>query len=454
VRGVSFGARQALASELTPGRRLLLRPEPQNPHDPGAVAVLTPAGRKLGYVPREVASRALPAGRTETWAAVRSAGRASAGGQFGVAVATTPLLQPLTAEPPPPCAAVARLTRPGGLAAAVAESTCESTRAAWEAAWAAARRDTVGSCGVCGAAEPGSAAAALAGDTGRPDGGGQAAVVPSRWSADDAGAAGVDAGPARPASPLLPSVRDAAMATAGRAPAEAAPGAVPGVDPAAGTAPGLRDAVLRSALIPDALWTYAPRWPIGAGPADPGATPVHTVRLAGLRPLCSACAGARAALSVAAPDDVGSWTTTPHARHLGLIGLLSQGEAAAYGRGRGRCWGWGPTFDGGVEGSDDDGASADPLWPAAGPDAAWRVELAPPLDAASGATAEGLGVPAEHRFEAFPGVPGLGVAVANVDAAVARSRDSSPPPPPRKPTPPTPTFDRDTPPLPGGLSEF
>jgi hypothetical protein len=46
----------ALASEdAAPGRPLALRPEPDNPHDEHAVAVLLASGAPLGYVPRELA---------------------------------------------------------------------------------------------------------------------------------------------------------------------------------------------------------------------------------------------------------------------------------------------------------------------------------------------------------------------------------------------------------------
>jgi hypothetical protein len=38
-----------------PGRALVLRAEPDNEHDPNAVAVLTEDGSSLGYVPRELA---------------------------------------------------------------------------------------------------------------------------------------------------------------------------------------------------------------------------------------------------------------------------------------------------------------------------------------------------------------------------------------------------------------
>jgi HIRAN domain len=49
---------EALASDgAAPGRPLTLVAEPDNPHDPNAVAVLTSAGLALGYVPRELAPR-------------------------------------------------------------------------------------------------------------------------------------------------------------------------------------------------------------------------------------------------------------------------------------------------------------------------------------------------------------------------------------------------------------
>jgi hypothetical protein len=48
---------QALDSDaLAPGRPLVLRRDPGNPHDPSAVALDTPAGDQAGWVPREVAA--------------------------------------------------------------------------------------------------------------------------------------------------------------------------------------------------------------------------------------------------------------------------------------------------------------------------------------------------------------------------------------------------------------
>ena len=52
VAGARFHE-QALQSEgAAPGRRLVLRPEPENEHDPNAIAVDTEDGAHLGLVPR------------------------------------------------------------------------------------------------------------------------------------------------------------------------------------------------------------------------------------------------------------------------------------------------------------------------------------------------------------------------------------------------------------------
>jgi len=57
---------QALTSDAAaPGKPLTLRAEPDNPHDPDAVAVLTAAGEPVGYVPRELNTLL-----DETWHAV------------------------------------------------------------------------------------------------------------------------------------------------------------------------------------------------------------------------------------------------------------------------------------------------------------------------------------------------------------------------------------------------
>ena len=57
VAGVSFRPEALGEPEFDPGKRLALVPEPENEHDPHAVAIWD-AGRtiQLGYVPREVAA--------------------------------------------------------------------------------------------------------------------------------------------------------------------------------------------------------------------------------------------------------------------------------------------------------------------------------------------------------------------------------------------------------------
>ncbi len=54
VAGFQFhdGMRPEVAVLLTPGTVLALAREPENPHDENAIAVLTPQGHHLGYVPR------------------------------------------------------------------------------------------------------------------------------------------------------------------------------------------------------------------------------------------------------------------------------------------------------------------------------------------------------------------------------------------------------------------
>jgi hypothetical protein len=65
VVGVAGAARhhaEALASDAAePGRRLELRRDPANPHDPNAIAVHGDGGgEQLGWVPREVAAELAP----------------------------------------------------------------------------------------------------------------------------------------------------------------------------------------------------------------------------------------------------------------------------------------------------------------------------------------------------------------------------------------------------------
>ena len=72
IAGAARHHAHALASDgAAPGRPLVLRRDPENPHDPNAIAVLTAAGEQLGFVPRELAlelAAALDAG--ERWSAI------------------------------------------------------------------------------------------------------------------------------------------------------------------------------------------------------------------------------------------------------------------------------------------------------------------------------------------------------------------------------------------------
>jgi len=58
VAGVSFRPEAVADSSFDPGRPLALVPEPDNEHDPNALAVWNEERtRQAGYVPREVAAR-------------------------------------------------------------------------------------------------------------------------------------------------------------------------------------------------------------------------------------------------------------------------------------------------------------------------------------------------------------------------------------------------------------
>jgi hypothetical protein len=46
---------------LAPGRPLVVRRDPGNPHDPHAIALDTPEGEQAGWIPREVAAEVAPA---------------------------------------------------------------------------------------------------------------------------------------------------------------------------------------------------------------------------------------------------------------------------------------------------------------------------------------------------------------------------------------------------------
>ena len=53
IDGVS---RQDIIRDLSVGTPLLLKPEPDNPFDPNAIALLTPGGVQVGYVRSELAA--------------------------------------------------------------------------------------------------------------------------------------------------------------------------------------------------------------------------------------------------------------------------------------------------------------------------------------------------------------------------------------------------------------
>jgi hypothetical protein len=61
VAGAAQHHAEALAAdEVEPGRPLELRRDPDNPHDPNAIAVHLPGGAQVGWVPREVAAELAP----------------------------------------------------------------------------------------------------------------------------------------------------------------------------------------------------------------------------------------------------------------------------------------------------------------------------------------------------------------------------------------------------------
>jgi hypothetical protein len=74
VSGVAGAGRHhagALQGEVGPGTALELRRDPDNEHDPNAIAVHAPGGEMLGFVPRAVAEELAPQlDRGTTWTAV------------------------------------------------------------------------------------------------------------------------------------------------------------------------------------------------------------------------------------------------------------------------------------------------------------------------------------------------------------------------------------------------
>jgi hypothetical protein len=72
VAGAGRHHAEALAAEdVGPGRPLELRRDPENPHDPSAIAVHGAGGGQVGWVPREIAAELAPAlDAGGEWAAV------------------------------------------------------------------------------------------------------------------------------------------------------------------------------------------------------------------------------------------------------------------------------------------------------------------------------------------------------------------------------------------------
>ena len=66
VAGTYYYEAEEVAEGLSPGQRFGLRREPENAYDEFAIEVLTPEGRKLGYLPRrynEIPAQLMDAGK-------------------------------------------------------------------------------------------------------------------------------------------------------------------------------------------------------------------------------------------------------------------------------------------------------------------------------------------------------------------------------------------------------
>ncbi|NLT71222.1 MAG: restriction endonuclease [Verrucomicrobiaceae bacterium] len=66
IAGTTHVPIRAIEPTLQPGVALVLRREPDNPHDPLAIPILTESGQKVGYVPRdrnEILARLMDAGK-------------------------------------------------------------------------------------------------------------------------------------------------------------------------------------------------------------------------------------------------------------------------------------------------------------------------------------------------------------------------------------------------------
>ena len=92
------------SDELSPGSALTLRREPDNEHDPNAIAVLTAAGRQAGWVPREVAAElaaSLDAGERWTGVVLRERRASPRAPREGVTMLLAPAEKISLREGPP-----------------------------------------------------------------------------------------------------------------------------------------------------------------------------------------------------------------------------------------------------------------------------------------------------------------------------------------------------------------
>jgi len=67
VAGLQYHEGHVLLPQLTTGQLLTLRREPNNPHDPKAIAVFAASGHQLGYLPRrlnEIPANLMDSGRS------------------------------------------------------------------------------------------------------------------------------------------------------------------------------------------------------------------------------------------------------------------------------------------------------------------------------------------------------------------------------------------------------
>ncbi|PRW60715.1 single-stranded-DNA-specific exonuclease [Chlorella sorokiniana] len=92
VVGVSFDDRQSLIPLLQKDQAVACVREPDNPHDPNAVAVRTLDGRNLGYIPRD---RTVLFSQDLCFGHVQSAGRQGEEGLWGFNIVTQPTVPPV-----------------------------------------------------------------------------------------------------------------------------------------------------------------------------------------------------------------------------------------------------------------------------------------------------------------------------------------------------------------------